>query len=178
LFGGGQLGARWQTNGWVFGLEASLALTRLREETQSINVPSGTLTYDTRLRNLTSGTASLGYAFDRTLIYVKGGYVVSRLERDSRAALFPGGAAALASTSERAHGWTLGIGAEYALTNALSLGLEYNVMSLRAHDAATCTTGIGTTFSCGAASAPLNMTGFRSDTQSVGLRLDYKLDGR
>jgi outer membrane immunogenic protein len=70
----------------------------------------------------------LGYAFDRTLAYVKGGYASA--EVNLRAAGEIDTADVGASSSERHAGFTIGGGIEYALTKGVVFGLEYNRVDL------------------------------------------------
>jgi outer membrane immunogenic protein len=58
----------------------------------------------------------LGYAVDRALIYVAAGYVGTRAEADN---------ATLGSASETFHGYTVGAGVDYALTDRVFGRLDY-----------------------------------------------------
>ncbi|WP_245422505.1 outer membrane protein [Rhizobium sp. AG855] len=58
----------------------------------------------------------VGYAADRALIYVAAGYVATRAEADN---------AILGSASETFHGYTVGAGVDYAITDRIFGRLDY-----------------------------------------------------
>jgi outer membrane immunogenic protein len=65
-------------------------------------------------------TGRVGYAFDRILVFGKGGVAFTRDKWEG-----PGGISADFGRT----GWTIGAGVEYALWNSLSVKVEYNYMS-------------------------------------------------
>jgi outer membrane immunogenic protein len=77
---------------------------------------------ETRVDALASITGRVGYAWDRFLGYVKGGYA---WERDRYRIIDPFNVT-VATAGETRGGWTAGIGGEYAFTNNISAFLEYN----------------------------------------------------
>src|SRR5262245_27853863 len=113
--GGGQLGFNWQSGPLVVGVEASLSASGIG---QTGTVGIATLTTDVDWIGTVVGR--LGYAWDRSLIYVKGGYATAGIELrgDNGVDTF--------KSSERHNGWTVGTGVEFAVLKNLSLGLEYN----------------------------------------------------
>jgi outer membrane immunogenic protein len=164
--GGGQVGARWQTGSWVFGVEGTLAGSHLSSSTTSTLLP--TIIYDTKVREIYTGTAQVGYAWDRSLWYVKGGYAGSRLflnSTDSGVVFGP--------VNVNANGWTIGTGLEYSFLPNWSLGVEYDYIHLRAGDVSTCTTGVASVFSCPTAT-PLRYTNIRDNISEVLVRLNYR----
>ena len=72
------------------------------------------------MKNLSSVTGRVGYAWDRFLGYVKGGGAWVKDEYTAT------GAGLIATGSEVRSGWTVGVGGEYAFTNNLSAFVEYN----------------------------------------------------
>lgn len=135
--GGGQLGARWQSGPWVFGVEASLAAASLKSTGCSAlgcNAAGG-LDYTTRVGSLATATAQLGYAWDRSLWYVKGGYAGARITLNRISAGTGGGG------SEWANGWTIGTGYDYLLTQNFTLGVEYDYIGLTGSDILSCPAG-------------------------------------
>jgi outer membrane immunogenic protein len=173
--GGGQLGARFQTGAWVFGVEGTWTGTKLNDTTLSAALAAiglaNTLSYDTNIRDIYTATGQVGYAWDRTLLYVKGGYAGGRLDLNSTNLPAP---VAIAPVRLTANGWTIGAGFEYSVTQNLSVGAEYNHVRLNAGDVATCTTGIVTTFSCPAPPNPLRYTDIRTDIDQVLVRMNYR----
>ena len=101
--GGGQIGYNWQSGAFVFGLEADIQYADFSSSpTYGVYPLSGSEgNYWGTVRG------RLGYAIDRTLLYVTGGLaygdVGTQLDR------FGGGDAQA--------GWVLGAGVEYAFTN-------------------------------------------------------------
>jgi outer membrane immunogenic protein len=76
----------------------------------------------TKIKSLASVTGRVGYAWDRFLGYVKGGYA---WERDDHT-IWDQSGFLLASASATRGGWTVGIGGEYAFTDWLSGFVEYD----------------------------------------------------
>src|SRR5215204_1269560 len=92
--GGGQAGYRLQSGSWVFGIEATLAAANIRASDPACGVGTGPLpctaplvtvnsafleSRETRIKSLSSVTGQLGYAWYRTLGYVKGGWAGGNL---------------------------------------------------------------------------------------------------
>ena len=119
---GGHLGFNQQFGRWVGGVEVSLSDGNVESgDDDSFRRDFGT---KTEIDSLFLATARLGYAFDRTLAYVKGGYASADVKLRGAE-----GDAAF-SSSERQAGFTIGGGFEYALTNGVIFGLEYNRVEL------------------------------------------------
>ena len=80
----------------------------------------------TDINQILTVTARLGYAWDRWLAYLKGGYAGAEIETSSL----------LISTGVRSNqvqwqnGWTIGGGLEYILTRNVTVGIEYNFIDL------------------------------------------------
>lgn len=60
--------------------------------------------------------ARLAYGADRTLFYLAGGYAVTELTAES---------SAVAKRDKTMHGWTIGAGADYAVTDKIITRVEY-----------------------------------------------------
>ena len=131
---GGQLGARWQWGAWVVGVEGSLAASRIRDNTTVINTATGAVipgsSADTLHGTLATVTGQVGYAWNRTLWYVKGGWAGSetRLRADL---LGPAACGPCAGITRLWTGYTAGAGIEYLVLQNLSLGIEYDYFRLR-----------------------------------------------
>ncbi len=146
---GGQVGFLKQWGPLVLGLEGDMdALGDRSSHSASYALPSTALTSGSSVgvERITDPewTASLrgrlGYAMGRTLLYGTGGLAVANIREaalygyaptvtSAVAAANPGvafGPYANAVSSDRTlTGWTVGAGGEFALTHAVSLGLEY-----------------------------------------------------
>jgi len=127
--GGGQVGANWQTGPWVMGAEADASWADLRGENTCFSGIGGMdcQHIDKEIGTITGRT---GYAWDRSLAYVKGGGAWDRASYN----LFGNTQATLAQFAGTANlttwGWTVGAGIEYALTNNWSALAEYDHIGL------------------------------------------------
>lgn len=128
---GGQLGFRWQTGAWVLGVEGMWSGVDL--DTFEISPGLTALGRPNRFRgtdisSLYSVTGQLGYAWDRFLLYAKGGWAGADIDRSTLNAN-NGVASAI---SQNASGWTIGGGAEWAFGNGWSFAVEYAFYDLDA----------------------------------------------
>ena len=122
---GGQIGYRWQTASWVFGLEAQGDWADLNASTRSaqfILVP-GDASFNTHVRALGLFTGQVGFAWNNALLYVKGGAAVTEDRYDHR---FFGTNVVFDRGNEARWGATVGAGVEYGFTPNWSVGLEYD----------------------------------------------------
>jgi outer membrane immunogenic protein len=126
--GGGQIGCQWQAGSFVFGIEGDFDATDVR---QTFVAPPGVILFapgdsvDFRNRWQASVRGRLGYAWDRWLVYATGGVAFA----DVRATvnLVPPGFTAITAEedTQTLTGGTVGAGVDYAITDNLSLGVEY-----------------------------------------------------
>jgi outer membrane immunogenic protein len=119
---GGQIGYRWQNASWVFGLEAQGDWADLSGSHVSVLTPAQTLR--SRLDAFGLFTGQIGYAWNNTLLYVKGGAAVTSNKYDVVTTI--GGALLASSNSSTQWGGTAGVGIEYGFTPNWSFGIEYN----------------------------------------------------
>jgi outer membrane immunogenic protein len=87
-----------------------------------------TTTGETKLDNLGSVQARLGYAMGRWLPYVTGGYAFGEGEHTTAVSSFLG--TSRFSDSKWYNGWTVGLGAEYAINRRWSVKGEYRYTDL------------------------------------------------
>lgn len=122
--GGGQIGANWQTGSWVLGVQADAGAADITGQNSCFTGLGGVLCGRT-INALGTLTGRVGYAWDRSLAYVKGGG--ARI--DTTYSVF-GNTDALTlgsgSTTLDNWGWTIGVGAEYAITNHWTTFAEYD----------------------------------------------------
>jgi outer membrane immunogenic protein len=118
---GGQIGYRWQANQWVFGLEAQGDWADLSNTRTSLINPA----FSTRVKTDGIGlfTGQIGYAWNASLFYVKGGAAVTS-NRFSILDTLTG--VELAAASSTRWGGTVGVGLEYGFTPNWSVGAEYD----------------------------------------------------
>lgn len=114
FMGGLQAGYNFQTGPWVLGVEADVGYGRASK--------TGIVGADVvKVEKGLSGTARAraGYAFDRLLIYGTGGLAWANFKLEDN-----NGVVQSSRNTTRA-GWTLGAGAEYAVTQNISVKGEY-----------------------------------------------------
>jgi outer membrane immunogenic protein len=118
---GGQIGYRWQTGGFVFGLEAQGDWADISSERVSLLNPALSTRAETDAIGLFTG--QIGWAWDAALFYIKGGAAVTK---NNFAILTTLGGIELASASSTRWGATVGAGFEYGFAPNWSIGIEYN----------------------------------------------------
>jgi outer membrane immunogenic protein len=118
---GGQLGYRWQTGQFVFGLEGQGDWADLSSSHISLINPA--FTTRTKVEGLGLFTGQVGYAWNAALLYLKGGAAVTGNRFDILTTL---GGASVASASSTRWGGTVGVGFEYGFAPNWSAGVEYD----------------------------------------------------
>jgi outer membrane immunogenic protein len=123
---GGQVGYRWQSAGWVFGLEAQGDWADLKGSTVNLNPaatePLGLI--GSRMDAFGLFTGQVGYAWNSALLYVKGGAAVTDRRFDYIA---PVTGLVSVSTGYTTHwGGTVGAGVEYGFAPNWSAAIEYD----------------------------------------------------
>jgi outer membrane immunogenic protein len=119
FLGGAQVGANAQFNRLVLGVEGDFSWTSLKGSgTDSIGEG-----INTNVQWTSTVTGRIGAAFDRLLVYSKGGLA---LAQDQSSLTDLGGNTA--STSFLRTGWTAGAGIEYALDDNWSAKIEYDYL--------------------------------------------------
>jgi outer membrane immunogenic protein len=162
---GGQLGIQTQRGNWVFGLETSLSGTTDRERSRGIDLWAGNAVGDMTVRVdwLLMAVGRIGYAWGNTLGYVKGGYAGAEIRLETSDNVPP----IFTSASSKWHnGWTVGAGFEYLWFPNVTVGLEYNFVSLDGANRTTSIVGPGGTFRSNA----------DLDLHTVLARLNFKFD--
>ncbi|MTH97281.1 outer membrane protein [Roseibium sp. RKSG952] len=126
IIGGLHFGYLHQWDAFVAGIDLTGNLSDLSKESLSPFYPELGDTLETNMRGQVAATLKLGYAFDRFLPYVEGGYAVTQIGMTNRDRYYceqPG--TCLFKDTEWAGGYVLGAGLDYMLTDNLSLGLNY-----------------------------------------------------
>ena len=130
VLGGGQLGANYQTGWAVLGIEADISGAGINGSTASgacFATIGGNQSCSTKINWLSTVTGRLGAAFDRTLVYAKGGFAWAH-EKHENPFNFGGAANDTDVGNETRGGWTIGGGVEYAWAASWSVKLEYDYM--------------------------------------------------
>jgi len=143
FLGGGQVGMNWQRGPWVFGVEADASWGDLDETRICTQIPTG-LTLSCRGAPKYFGTLDgrLGYAIDRTLLYVKGGAAWSHEDFTQIGITVPTCIGTPCTGSAVQWGWNVGAGIEYGLTSNWSAKLQYDFLDFDHADMVTVTNGV------------------------------------
>jgi len=126
---GGQIGYRWQTSSWVFGLEAQGNWADFSGNHISVLVPTERL--HSRIDAFGLFTGQVGYAWNNVLFYVKGGAAVTGDKYD--VSDIPTGLL-LASAKETRWGAAAGVGLEFGFAPNWSVGVEYDHLFMDSRD--------------------------------------------
>jgi outer membrane immunogenic protein len=118
---GGQVGYRWQMGQAVFGLEAQGDWANFNSS--HISVFNPLFTTGTKVDGLGLFTGQIGYAWNATLLYLKGGAAVTSNSVFVSSTL---GGVGIASASSTRWGGTVGAGVEYGFTPNWTVGFEYD----------------------------------------------------
>ncbi len=142
LIGGIQTGYRMQFGPLVLGIEQDTQFTDLRQDFRlgetlgprpGMTGRLGGAAFSHRLEFLSATRGQIGFALDRVLVYAAGGLATGVMDVS---ATFPargeaGSPAVSFEDENKFHiGFTVGGGVEYALTDSLSLGVEYRYVEL------------------------------------------------
>jgi len=158
--GGVHVGAQKQWANIVAGIEVSYTGldADITSRTSFLGVP---VTRSSDVSNLLLVTGRLGYAQDNMLAYAKAGYASADVDLAFRLV----GTTTAGSSSDREHGWTAGIGFEYAIRDNIILGIEYNYVRLNVDDRVLAPTNVVT-------------DNGGVDLQSILARVTYKFGAR
>ncbi len=159
---GGQIGYRWQTAGWVFGLEAQGDWANLRGNNTSLLFPG--FVNRSKLEAFGLFTGQIGYAWNNALFYVKGGAAVV----DDRNDILFADTVIARSGSNTRWGGTAGVGFEYGFAPNWSVGIEYDHLFLDHRTADFTFVGGGPVFATDRISG---------DADIVTARINYRFGG-
>ena len=161
---GGQIGYRWQTNQFVFGLEAQGDWANLRTQRQSLLFPGET--YRSQIDALGLFTGQVGYAWNNTLLYVKGGAAVVNQRFDIFDTV---GGLGVAQAERTRWGGVVGVGLEYGFAPNWTAGIEYDYIFRQSDNNVLSTPLL----------APITTVSTRTSTEisMVTGRISYKFGG-
>ncbi|MFT4120962.1 outer membrane protein [Bradyrhizobium sp.] len=154
---GGQVGYRWQSGQFVFGLEGQGNWADFSGS--SVGAISG-FTNSTKIDSFGLITGQVGYAWNNVLLYVKGGAAVVGTKYNASLA-----GVTLASANDTRWGGTVGAGIEFGFAPNWSIGAEYNHIFLGGNDQ-NLTGGVGV--------LPVHVS---QDVDMGLVRLNYKFGG-
>jgi outer membrane immunogenic protein len=119
---GGQIGYRWQSGGWVFGLEAQGDWADLRGS--NVSQQFGGSSNRSKIDAFGLFTGQIGYSWNNALLYVKGGAAVTDSRYDVRNAVT--NVVTATSGDQTRWGGTIGAGVEYGFAPNWSAAVEYD----------------------------------------------------
>ncbi|MCK1740719.1 porin family protein [Bradyrhizobium sp. 139] len=154
---GGQIGYRWQSGQFVFGVEGQGNWADFSGS--HVGALFGN-TNSTKIDSFGLITGQVGYAWNNVLLYVKGGAAVVGTKYDTS---FAG--VSLASANDTRWGGTVGAGIEFGFAPNWSVGAEYNHIFLGGNDRTL--TGAGGVL-------PVHVS---QDVDMGLVRLNYKFGG-
>ena len=129
---GGQIGCDYQfASNWVLGIEGSASGGNITGKSTfalpGINTPPGdTATFKASTDFMMSATARVGYAWDRWMVYAKGGFAGV----NDKYSIFDAQTTYDFEALKNRLGWTAGAGIEWAMWEDWSVRLEYDYYGL------------------------------------------------
>jgi outer membrane immunogenic protein len=118
---GGQIGYRWQSAGWVFGIEGQGDWANFKGSNASVFIPG--LTNETKIDALGLITGQVGYAWNNVLWYVKGGAAVTH---DKFRGIATATGVVFDTANDARWGGAVGTGVEVGFAPNWSVGVEYD----------------------------------------------------
>lgn len=180
FLGGGQVGYNFHvSDDWVAGIEADIDATGIKGELGLGGALSGFIAGAAQIRAgsqidyLGTVRARLGYVTDRDLlVYGTAGLAFGEVKSRYNLAVASGGStlfSAAGSQSDTDTGWTAGVGAEYPISDRMTLKAEYLYADLGEH------TLISTPFALLGATGSIGVK-VESTAHIVRVGLNYALD--
>jgi outer membrane immunogenic protein len=175
---GGQIGYNWQSSNFVVGAELSGDWADLKGSNVPVLVTSGT--DKSHVSSIFMATARAGYAWDRALLYVRGGAAWARQDyaRTCNGVTATGSCLPVGFTPftgrETRVGGVVGAGFEYAVTNNLILGIEGDYLPLGTRDNAF---NAVPPYNCGAGPGQPCTIAVKEHLWTVTGRLGWKFGG-
>ncbi len=162
---GGQVGYRWQTGTWVFGLEAQGNWADFRGDNLSTLFGAG-FRNESKIDAFGLFTGQIGYAANNVLFYLKGGAAVT----DNRNRIYSTATNTVFGTTGDTTRWggTVGVGLEYGFAPNWSVGVEYDHLFLQDKTL---------TFTSPATGLAVGADRIRQDVDLVTVRVNYKFGG-
>jgi outer membrane immunogenic protein len=162
---GGQIGYRWQSANWVFGVEGQGDWANFKGTNVSaagLAAPLTGITNQTKIDAVGLLTGQVGYAWDNVLWYVKGGAAVTHDRNHGFAT-----GLLLDSSDETRWGGAIGTGVEVGFAPNWSVGVEYDHLFMGTHTL---------TFTTPAA-AITRTDNIKQDLDLASVRVNYRWGG-
>lgn len=120
FIGGVQVGCNYQWNDIVLGVEGTWSGTGLKQTRTSFRLPNEDRSIN--IDQIGTVTGRVGYAFDRTMAYVKAGWAGARVKTRALNQL----TGVFADFSDFSNGFTVGAGVEHVPWQNIVVGMEFN----------------------------------------------------
>jgi len=120
---GGQIGYRWQSANWVFGVEAQGDWANLSGSNASLLLTAPQVTNQSKINGLGLFTGQIGYAWNNVLWFVKGGGAVTSEKYNG---MTTATGVVFDQASETRFGGTVGTGVEIGFAPNWSVGAEFD----------------------------------------------------
>ena len=159
---GGQIGYRFQSSSWVFGLEFQGDWADLHGSSVSLNNPADV--NRSRMDAFGLFTGQIGYAFNTALLYFKGGAAVVADRND----ILQNGVVVATAAGDNRWGGTVGGGVEFSFAPNWSAAVEYDHLFIANNN---------TTFTLLAGGAVFSTDRIRGDADIVTVRVNYRWGG-
>jgi outer membrane immunogenic protein len=124
LFGGAQIGANWQRNNWVFGIEADIQLTDI-DDSDTNTVGGVIFDSESNVDWFSTIRGRAGFAANRWFFYGTGGVAIGGIDYE-----VTGDNGINISDDYTEIGWTAGGGVEWAWSESISSKVEYLYVNL------------------------------------------------
>jgi outer membrane immunogenic protein len=164
---GGQVGYRWQSSAWVFGLEAQ---GNWADFSGSNIVGAGAFRNSSKVNAFGLFTGQVGYAANNVLFYLKGGAAVTSDRFRVNGVGIPVEVANSGDTTR--WGGTVGVGLEYGFAPNWTAGVEYDHMFMQDKTYTLLNNGVA-----GVAGTVFDIARIRQDVDIVTVRVNYRWGG-
>jgi outer membrane immunogenic protein len=166
---GGQIGYRWQSAGWVFGVEAQGDWADFKGSNISNFIPAWT--NNSKIEALGLFTGQIGLAWNNVLWYVKGGAAVT--DDKFRGTVTTTGAV-FDSANDTRWGGVIGTGLEYGFAPNWSVAIEYDHLFMERRDITFTSAGVLAGIPAGAI---FRTDSIRQDVDIFTARINYRFGG-
>src|SRR5215471_174352 len=176
--GGGQVGAQYQFNWAVVGVEADFDwLANNHNSSNAIDTNIGAIQFSANNRWITTIAARFGVAADNVLFYAKGGGGWVGVGNPTITNVTTGGSISVSNSNSNS-GWLAGGGIEWAFLPNWSARLEYDFLGLNSQShtvTATIPAGSGNPACAVATGCPFSdtLTQNNRDVQTLTLGINY-----
>jgi outer membrane immunogenic protein len=165
---GGQIGYRWQSGTWVFGVEGQGNWADFRGSNVSLAFPGTNIR--SRIDAFGLITGQVGWAANNVLFYVKGGAAVTADRFDIRTN--PGNVVFATTGDDNRWGGVVGVGLEYGFSPNWSAAIEYDHMFMGNRTSTFVNNGV-----LAAAGTFFSNERIRQDVDVVTVRVNYRWGG-